>query len=121
MTKAFVDEHRGRFGVEPICKVLQFAPSAYRSHVARQRDVSRIRTRAQRDAQLVPQIERVWNANMQVYGADKVWMPTNREGTRVARCTVERLMGRMGLHGAVWGKKVERRFPMPMRPVRGIM
>ena len=97
MTKAFVDEHRGRFGVEPICKVLQFAPSAYRRHVARQRDASRVSARAQRDAQLMPHIERVWNANMQVYGADKVWMQMNREGTRVARCTVERLMGRMGL------------------------
>jgi len=90
--KAFVDEHRNRFGVEPICKVLQFAPSAYRRHAARQRDHSRISARSQRDAQLMPQIERVWNANMQVYGADKVWMQMNREGTRVARCTIERLM-----------------------------
>ena len=111
MTKAFVDEHRGRFGVEPICKVLQFAPSAYRRHVARQRDASRVSARAQRDAQLMPHIERVWNANMQVYGADKVWMQMNREGTRVARCTVERLMGRMGLQGAVRGKKVRTTIP----------
>ena len=111
MIKAFVDEHRGRFGVEPICKVLQFAPSAYRRHAARHRDHSRISARAQRDAQLKPQIERVWNANMQVYGADKVWMQMNREGTRVARCTVERLMGRMGLQGAVRGKKVRTTIP----------
>ncbi len=111
MTKAFVDEHRSRFGVEPICKVLQFAPSAYRRHAARQRDGSRVCARAQRDAQLMPQIERVWNANMQVYGADKVWMQMNREGTRVARCTIERLMGRMGLHGAVRGKKVRTTIP----------
>jgi transposase InsO family protein len=111
VTKAFVDEHRGRFGVEPICKVLQFAPSAYRRHAARQRDASLISARAQRDVSLMPQIERVWNANMQVYGADKVWMQMNREGTRVARCTVERLMGRMGLHGAVRGKKVRTTIP----------
>jgi hypothetical protein len=84
VTKAFVDEHRDRFGVEPICKVLQFAPSAYRRHVARQRDASRVSARAQRDAQLMPHIERVWNANMQVYGADKVWMQMNREGNWVA-------------------------------------
>jgi len=64
-----VDEHRSRFGVEPICKVLQFAPSAYRRHAARQRDASLISARAQRDAQLMPQIKRVWNASMQVYGA----------------------------------------------------
>ena len=111
MTKAFVDEHRGRFGVEPICKVLQFAPSAYRRHAARQRDASLISARAQRDVSLMPQIERVWNANMQVYGADKVWMQMNREGNRVARCTVERLMGRMGLHGAIRGKKVRTTIP----------
>jgi transposase InsO family protein len=111
VTKAFVDEHRARFGVEPICKVLQFAPSAYRRHAARQRDASRISARAQRDVSLMPQIERVWNANMQVYGADKVWMQMNREGTRVARCTVERLMGRMGLQGAVRGKKVRTTIP----------
>ena len=111
MSKAFVDEHRGRFGVEPICKVLQFAPSAYRRHAARQRDASRISARARRDISLMPQIERVWNANMQVYGADKVWMQMNREGVRVARCTVERLMGRMGLQGAVRGKKVRTTIP----------
>jgi transposase InsO family protein len=111
VTKAFVDEHRSRFGVEPICKVLQFAPSAYRRHAARQRDASLISARAQRDVSLMPQIERVWNANMQVYGADKVWMQMNREGTRVARCTVERLMGRMGLQGAVRGKKVRTTIP----------
>jgi len=111
VTKAFVDEHRGRFGVEPICKVLQFAPSAYRRHAARQRDASLISARAQRDVSLMPQIERVWNANMQVYGADKVWMQMNREGNRVARCTVERLMGRMGLHGAIRGKKVRTTIP----------
>ncbi len=104
MTKAFIDEHRSRFGVEPICKVLQFAPSAYRRHAARKRDALLISARARRDAELKPQIERVWNANMQVYGADKVWMQLNREGIRVARCTVERLMGRMGLRGAVRGK-----------------
>jgi len=111
VTKAFVDEHRGRFGVEPICKVLQFAPSAYRRHAARQRDASLISARAQRDVSLMLQIERVWNANMQVYGADKVWMQMNREGNRVARCTVERLMGRMGLHGAIRGKKVRTTIP----------
>jgi transposase InsO family protein len=53
----------------------------------------------------------MWNANMQVYGADKVWMQMNREGTRVARCTVERLMGRMGLQGAIRGKKVRTTIP----------
>jgi transposase InsO family protein len=55
---------------------------------------------------LAPKIEAVWNANFQVYGADKVWKQMNREGVRVARCTVERLMKRMGLQGAKRGKVV---------------
>ncbi len=54
----------------------------------------------------MPQIERVWNANMQVYGADKVWRQLAREGTTVARCTVERLMRRQGLRGVMRGKVV---------------
>ena len=62
--------------------------------------------RVQRDAELVPQIERVWQANMQVYGADKVWRQLAREGAPVARCTVERLMRRQGLRGVMRGKVV---------------
>jgi transposase InsO family protein len=54
----------------------------------------------------MPQIERVWQANLQVYGADKVWRQLGREGTAVARCTVERLMRRLGLHGVMRGKGV---------------
>jgi putative transposase len=109
--KAFVDEHRDQFRVEPICSVLQFAPSAYRRHAARQRDPSLISQRAQRDAELKPQIQRVWDSNMQVYGADKVWKQLNREGVRVARCTIERLMGSMGLHGVTRGKVVRTTVP----------
>ncbi|MFY7916671.1 MAG: IS3 family transposase [Rubrivivax sp.] len=109
--KAFVDEHREEFGVEPICSALQFAPSAYRRHAARQRDPSLISQRAQRDAELKPQIQRVWDSNMQVYGADKVWKQLNREGVRVARCTIERLMGSMGLHGVTRGKVVRTTVP----------
>ena len=55
--------------------------------------------RAKRDALLLPEIERVWQGNMQVYGADKVWRQLGREGMTVARCTVERLMRRLGLRG----------------------
>ena len=111
MIKAFVDEHRDQFGVEPNCSALQFAPSAYRRHAARQRDPSLISQRAQRDAELKPQIQRVWDSNMQVYGADKVWKQLNREGVRVARCTIERLMGSMGLHGVTRGKVVRTTVP----------
>jgi len=102
----FVDEHRDAHGVEPICKVLQIAPSGYRRRAALERDPHRRCARVRRDEALVPQIERVWRANLQVYGADKVWKQLAREGTSVARCTVERLMRRQGLRGAMRGKVV---------------
>ena len=101
-----VDEHRDVHGVEPICRVLQIAPSSYRRYAARVRDPSLLSARAQRDAQLIPAIERVWSENLQVYGADKVWMQMNREGVKVARCTVERLMRRLSLQGVKRGKVV---------------
>jgi len=102
----FIDAHRGAHGVEPICKVLQVAPSGYRRYAAVRREPHRRCARAQRDETLEPQIERVWRANMQVYGADKVWRQLAREGTAVARCTVERLMRRQGLRGVIRGKGV---------------
>ena len=99
-----MDQHRGAFGVEPICKVLQIAPSGYRRDAARQRDPDRRPPRWRRDEALKPQIQRVWGANWQVYGADKVWRQLGREGVAVARCTVERLMRAMGIQGARRGK-----------------
>jgi len=102
----FIDRHRGSFGVEPVCKVLQVAPSAYWRHAARQRRPELRSARARSDEALVPHIERVWRDNLEVYGADKVWKQLNREGVRVARCTVERLMRGLGLQGAVRGKPV---------------
>jgi len=108
---AFIDEHRARLGVEPICTALQVAPSAYRRHAARQRDPSLLPARAQRDAQLMPQVQRVYDVNLRVYGADKVWRQLRREGVAVARCTVERLMRHLGLQGARRGKKVRTTVP----------
>jgi len=105
-----VDEHRGVHGVEPICAVLQIAPSAYRRHAARSRDKALLSPRAQRDVALMPIVEQVWNTNLQVYGADKVWKQMNREGIEVARCTVERLMRRLGLRGVKRGKVVRTTF-----------
>jgi len=64
----------------------------------------------------MPEIERVWQANLQVYGADKVWRQMKREGTEVARCTVERLMSRLGLSGAVRGKVVRTTVPDRKQP-----
>ena len=85
---AFIDEHRARCGVEPICSALQVAPSAYRRHAARRRDPTLLPARAVRDGWLSPQVQRVYDQNLQVYGADKVWRQLRREGTAVARCTV---------------------------------
>jgi HTH-like domain len=101
---AFIDEHRDRFGVEPICRVLsehgcKIAPNTY--WVARKRPSS---ARAVRDEYLRSEIARVHAENLSVYGADKVWAQLNREGIRVARCTVERLMREMGLTGARRGR-----------------
>ena len=104
--REFIDEHRATHGVEPICKVLQVAPSGYWRHAALRRDPQRRCARARRDEALVPQIQRVWQANMQVYGADKVWRQLAREGVAVARCTVERLMRRQGLRGVMRGTVV---------------
>ena len=67
-----MDQHRDTFGVEPICKVLQIAPSCYRRHAAQMRNPALRCERAKLDAQLIPDIQRIWRANMQVYGADKV-------------------------------------------------
>jgi putative transposase len=74
--------------------------------MARQADPARLPARAQLDAVLGDEVHRVWQENRKVYGARKVWRQMNREGIPVARCTVERLMGQMGLQGAVRGKRV---------------
>ena len=112
---AFIDEHRARCGVEPICRALQVAPSAYRRHAARQRNPALLPARARRDASLLPQVQRVYEQNLRVYGADKVWRQLRREGTAVARCTVERLMRLRRLQGVRRGKAVTRRCLRPRR------
>ncbi len=108
---AFIDDHRGQYGVEPICAVLPIAPSTYYQHKAREADPERLPDRARRDADLREQIDRVWKKNLAVYGARKVWRQLGREGNAVARCTVERLMRRMGLQGAVRGRKFKTTIP----------
>jgi transposase InsO family protein len=109
--RGFIDAHRDVCGVEPICKVLQIAPSGYRRFAAQRRNPELRCARARRDDILMPEIQRVWQANMQVYGADKVWHQLNREHDHVARCTVERLMRRMGLQGVQRGKTVRTTIP----------
>jgi transposase InsO family protein len=108
---AFIDAHRDAYGVEPICRVLQTAPSWYYALKARATDPRRLPARAKRDAQLRPAIARVWHANRRVYGAKKVWKALHREGLRVARCTVVRLMTIDGLRGVVRGRRVRTTIP----------
>jgi len=103
---AFIDEHRGAYGVEPICRVLPIAPSTFHEHAARRANPSRLPARAQRDAELQVEIRRVFEENLRVYGVRKVWRQLRREGVQVARCTVARLMRDMGLAGVVRGKPV---------------
>jgi transposase InsO family protein len=104
---AFIDDHRGEHGVEPICAVLPIAPSTYHNHAARRADPSLLPRRATRDAGLMPLIARVFEENFEVYGVRKVWRQLQREGQEVARCTIERLMQSMGLQGVIRGKPVK--------------
>ena len=100
----FIADHRAVFGVEPICAVLPIAPSTYHRHRHQRTHPTRRSARAQRDDQLRVEIQRVYDAHQQVYGPRKVWKQLRRDGVRVARCTVARLMRAMGLAGAVRGR-----------------
>jgi putative transposase len=101
---AFIDQHRDTYGVEPICAMLPIAPSTYFRRKTQQQDLTKRSARAQRDAQLRAAIQRVWEANDQAYGPRKVWRQLRRDGIRVARCTVERLMRELGLRGVSRGR-----------------
>ena len=103
-----VDELRKEYGVEPICRALEVAPSTYYAVKARERDPS---ARSLRDRELIERIRKVHAENYDVYGVRKVWWQLRREGVDVARCTVERLMRKDGLKGAVRGRK--RRTTIP--------
>ena len=96
---AFITEQRTHYGIEPICEVLQIAPSTYYAALSRPPSA-----RALRDEKLKEEICRIYETNCAVYGAKKVWRQLNREDVCVARCTVERLMRKLGLRGVVRGK-----------------
>lgn len=96
---SFITDRRERWGVELICKVLQFAPSTYYAAMTRPASARQLR-----DEQLKREIQRVWDENRSVYGADKVWLQLRREGIHIARCSVERLMRALGIRGVVRGK-----------------
>ena len=101
-----MDKHRDIHGVELICKVLQIVPSGYRRHAAQKHNPDLRCALAKLDDTLNPEIQRVWQANMRAYGADRVWKQMNRECMAVARCAVERLMRSLGLRGVRRGKVV---------------
>lgn len=97
---ALIDAHRDRWGVEPICQVLEVAPSTY--YAATSRPTS---ARTRRDEELKGEIARVHKENFGVYGVEKVWRQLNREGVRVGRDRVARLMRELDLEGVVRGKR----------------
>jgi putative transposase len=120
--KAFIDEYRVELGVEPICRVLPIAPSTYFAHAQRLANPAKAPPRVRRDDELCKVIQRIFEENFQVYGARKIWLQLKREGEDVARCTVERLMKRLGLQGAVRGKSIkttisDKKSPCPLDKV----
>jgi putative transposase len=106
---SFINEHRDRFGVEPICDTLQVAPSTY--YAALSRPLSCRRTR---DDELKVEIARVHEENFDVYGTEKVWKQLRRESIEVGRDRVGRLMAELELEGAVRGKTRRTTIPSPV-------
>ena len=102
----FIDSHQARFGIEPICRTLQVAPSSY--YAAKRRPAS---DRQRRDEVLKPQVQRVHRANFGVYGIEKVWRQLTREQIAVGRDRVHRLMRELKLAGVVRGHRKRTTFP----------
>jgi putative transposase len=102
----FIGAHRESWGVEPICKTLQVAPSTYYAVLARQPCARQLS-----DQRLKIEITRVHSANFGVYGIEKVWRQLNREGHKVGRDQVARLMGDLELSGVVRGKRKRTTYP----------
>ena len=102
---SFINEYRSKYGVEPICKELPIAPSTYYEQKSRETDPARIPAREKSDRSHEIDIRRVWDENFQVYGVRKVWRQLKREQFKIARCTVERLMKKLGIQGVMRGAK----------------
>ncbi len=109
---ALIDEHREMYGVEPICRTLQFAPSTYYDRRTIAHDPDRASAWAKSDAALSVKIDAAWDANRKLYGARKIWHVLRRQGEAAAPlsanacirlpgngCTVERLMRNLGIRG----------------------
>jgi len=107
----FIEDHRADHGIKPICRVLPIAPATFYDRLAKRADPSRLSDRAKRDEELKPEIERVFEENLSVYGVRKVWHQMRREGFDIARCTVVRLMKDIGIEGVVRGKQPKTTIP----------
>jgi putative transposase len=107
----YIDASRAHFGVEPICRVLQVAPSSYYAACGRPPSARRLR-----DEELKPRLRQVHAQHFGVYGVRKLWRQLRREGTQVARCTIERLMRDLGLRGVVRGRRHRTTVPDETAP-----
>jgi putative transposase len=116
MVMSFIDDHHEELGIEPICRELAIAPSSYHEHAARLADPAKRSARARRDDEIRAQIRRAHDASFGLYGTRKIWHQLRREGTKVAKCTVERLMRAMGLAGIRRGKKTITTVSKPKAP-----
>jgi transposase InsO family protein len=105
----FVDEHRGRFGVEPICRVLEACPSSY--YARKSRPPCR---RQLEDERLLGRIRELRRSNYRAYGSRRVWKQLRREGIAVGRCRIERLMRANGIAGLRRGKRWKTTVPDPV-------
>lgn len=105
MVMGFIEANAKDLGIEPICRELAVAPSSYHQHAARLADASKRSARSRSDDKMMDQIRRVHAASFGLYGTRKIWHQLRREGIKVAKCTVERLMRAMGLAGIRRGKK----------------
>ena len=103
---SFINAHRERWGVEPICRVLEIAPSTYYAAASRPPCARQVR-----DEALKPEVARVHEDNYGVYGAHKVWRQLHREGIAVGRDRVRRLMRKLQLAGVRRGKVKRTTFP----------
>ena len=113
---SFIDSHREELGIEPICRELAIAPSSYREHAARVADPGKRSARARRDDEIKEQIRRVHEDSSGLYGTRKIWHQMRREGIKVAKCTVERLMRTMRLAGVRRGKTTITTVSNPKAP-----
>jgi putative transposase len=116
MVMSFIDSHREELGIEPICRELAIAPSSYHEHTARLANPGKRSARARRDDEIKQQITQVHQASSGLYGTRKVWHQMRREGIKVAKCTVERLMRVIGLAGARRGKNCVTTVSNPKAP-----